>query len=108
MIWKDRLGRLAALLTLSMTASAIVLQAQEPPTQTMAVAVDSLLADATLVLRVDGMSCPFCAYGLEKKLNELQAVDTLVVRVSDGAVAIRLRQGQEISDSVLHELAAPR
>ena len=67
-------------------------------------AADSILAATTLTLTVDGMSCPFCAYGLEKKLKELEAVDTLVVRISDGLVAIRTRQGQDVPDSVLYEL----
>jgi copper chaperone CopZ len=69
-------------------------------------AVDSLLSRASVALRVDGMSCPFCAFGLEKRLRELSAVDTLVVRVSDGLVLIRTKEGQELSDRDLEDAVA--
>jgi mercuric ion binding protein len=69
-------------------------------------AVDSLLARASVALRVDGMSCPFCAFGLEKRLRELAAIDTLVVRVSDGLVLIRAKEGHAITDAELEEAVA--
>ena len=59
------------------------------------------LEGATVRLRVDGMTCPFCAYGLEKKLGELESVDELIIRVSDGVVLIRLKEGTALSDDDL-------
>lgn len=40
-------------------------------------------------LRVDGLACPFCAYGLEKKLAKLQGyqVDTYTVKINEGVVS---------------------
>lgn len=66
-------------------------------------AEDPELQGATIALEVDGMSCPFCAYGLEKRLRELPAVDSLVIRVSDGLVQIRLKEGETLSDEALSE-----
>ncbi len=68
-----------------------------------AVLPESLLAGTTVTLRVDGMSCPFCAYGLEKHLTALDAVDSVVVRISDGLVQIREVDGQVLSDEILKE-----
>ncbi|NIR46446.1 MAG: heavy-metal-associated domain-containing protein [Gemmatimonadetes bacterium] len=61
------------------------------------------LEGASITLEVDGMSCPFCAYGLEKRLMKLSAVDSLVIRVSDGLVRIRLKEGETLSDEKLNE-----
>ncbi|MFQ5551204.1 MAG: heavy-metal-associated domain-containing protein [Gemmatimonadales bacterium] len=66
-------------------------------------AVSSILAGTDVVLRVDGMSCPFCAFALEHKLSEIAAVDSVVVRLSEGIIAIRQAAGTQIDD---HELRA--
>ena len=66
-----------------------------------AVVPESLLAGATVTLRVDGMTCPFCAYGLEKRLTELDAIDSVAVRISDGLVQIREVDGQVLPDETL-------
>ena len=65
-------------------------------TRDSVVAADSLLAGVTVQLVVDGMVCPFCAYGLEQRLLKLAAVDSLIVRVSDGLVQIREEEGQAL------------
>ena len=44
------------------------------------------------------MVCPFCAYGLEKRLLKLAAVDSLIVRISDGLVQIREKDGQKLTE----------
>ncbi len=65
------------------------------------VATDSLLSGVTVQLRVDGMVCPFCAYGLEKRLRDLPAIDSVLVRVSDGVVQIREKDGQRLTEEEL-------
>lgn len=62
---------------------------------------DSLLAGSTVLLRVDGMTCPFCAAGLEKRLTKLPEVDSVLVRISDGLVLIREKTGQVLTDAQL-------
>lgn len=62
---------------------------------------DSLLARSTVLLRVDGMTCPFCAAGLEKRLTRLPEVDSVLVRISDGLVLIREKTGQVLTDAQL-------
>ena len=67
------------------------------------VAADSILADVTVTLTVEGMVCPFCAYGLERQLRKIEALDSVIIRISDGVVQIREKDGQKISDKTLHE-----
>lgn len=62
------------------------------------VASDSILTGVTVHLLVDGMVCPFCAYGLEKRLLKLEAVDSLIVRIGDGLVQIREKEGQTLTE----------
>jgi len=81
------------------------LQAQERPATDPpgrdATSPDATLEGATVTLKVDGMACPFCAYGLEKRLKEVPAVDAVLILVSDGLVQIRLKEGQSLHDDAL-------
>ena len=43
-----------------------------------------------LVLRVDGLACPFCAYGLEKKLLALPGVTSYDADLREGKVFVGL------------------
>lgn len=44
-------------------------------------------------LHVDGLACPFCAYGLEKKLGALPGVQGLETRIEDGTVIVTMTDG---------------
>lgn len=80
-------------------------QAQEkPPTGPPgpeATSPDATLEGASITMRVDGMSCPFCAYGLEKRILEIEAVDAVLIRVGDGLVQIRAKQNMSVEDEAL-------
>ncbi len=78
-------------------------EAQQEGRASETVALDSILPGATVTLRVDGMVCPFCAYGLEKRLRDIAAVDSVIVRVSDGLVQIREKGTQQISSAILQD-----
>ncbi|MEE8508643.1 MAG: heavy metal-associated domain-containing protein [Myxococcota bacterium] len=39
-------------------------------------------------LRVDGMACPFCAFGIEKKLRAVEGVRDLEVRLDEGIIEL--------------------
>ena len=92
---------LTALGAMTVAAPAAAQTPDSPSGDPAAVLPESLLAGATVTLRVDGMSCPFCAYGLEKHLTALDAVDSVVVRISDGLVQIREVDGKVLSDEIL-------
>ena len=49
-------------------------------------------------LRVDGLACPFCAYGLEKKVSKLAGYqpDSYTVKMNDGVVSFRWRRDQPL------------
>jgi len=38
--------------------------------------------------KVDGLSCPFCAYGIEKKIKKIEGVKDIRVDIKDGTVTV--------------------
>lgn len=49
-------------------------------------------------LHVDGLACPFCAYGLEKKLGAINGVTSLETNVKDGTVTVTMREGVALDE----------
>jgi mercuric ion binding protein len=54
-----------------------------------------------LILRVDGLACPFCAYGLEKKVMKLEGIQSYDVDMKKGEVYIGLKDNADISIDTL-------
>ena len=77
-------------------------RSEEPTTQEV-LAPSEVLTGASVRLKVDGMVCPFCAYGLEKRLEEIASIDAVLIRISDGLVQIRTKEGQELTDEALSD-----
>ena len=48
-----------------------------------------------------GMSCPFCAYGVQQKLQRLEGVEDLKVELSTGLATLTLEDDADISNEVL-------
>ncbi|KAA3616807.1 MAG: copper chaperone [Calditrichaeota bacterium] len=57
-------------------------------------------------IEVDGLSCPFCAYGLEKKLKALDSIDTLDININEGLIKIFLKKDKQISKTEIREKVA--
>lgn len=57
----------------------------------------------SLRLRVDGMVCSLCAYGVERRLGKLEAVDEVEVNLDSALVVVVLKPGRAVSDSTLSE-----
>ena len=54
-------------------------------------------------LRVDGLSCPFCAYGLEKKLESIEGVNKVDIRLNEGTVKMYTAPKADIDSVLLKE-----
>ncbi|GJL71981.1 MAG: hypothetical protein NMNS01_11800 [Nitrosomonas sp.] len=65
-----------------------------------------VLASATLAAQpiykfhVDGLACPFCAYGIEKKLNALEGVERIEMNIKDGVVVVTMKNGSALDEAV--------
>ena len=54
-------------------------------------------------IEVDGLACPFCAYGIEKKLNASPGVERVETDIKHGVVIVTMDDG-----AALDETAAKR
>jgi len=59
------------------------------------------LKGSNIQLEVAGLSCPFCAYGLEKKLKTLDGIDKLDINISNGLIKGTLKEGMTVEKSDL-------
>ena len=53
---------------------------------------------AVYSLQVDGLACPFCAYGIEKKLSAIDGVEKIDVDIKQGQVIVTLANGASLSE----------
>lgn len=59
-----------------------------------------------VVVGVDGLACPFCAYGLEKKVKKLDGVKATYVDIDKGIVDIKLKEGATLSEENIKKAVA--
>lgn len=62
-------------------------QAQEQPRQ--------------IQMKILGMSCPFCAYGVEQKLKRLEGVKELDIQLESGIGTLVMEEGADVSNERL-------
>lgn len=75
-------------------------------TQRMAIALSLVLvatgvwaAPVSYQLRVDGLACPFCAYGIEKKLGALKGVERVETNIKNGVVVVTMHDGTTLDEA---------
>lgn len=56
-----------------------------------------------IVIRVDGASCPFCAFGLEKRLGHIEGVAQVRMEMKDGKAIVILRKDAKVSEQALRQ-----
>lgn len=69
----------------------------------VSVAIGASAAPATYQLHLDGLSCPFCAYGVEKKLGALPGVQGLETRIKDGTVVVTMKDGVTLDEATARQ-----
>ncbi len=66
----------------------------------MLFAAPAVLADTHVYkLYVDGLACPFCAYGVEKKIGGLDGVEKIDIDIDGGIVAVTLADGATLDEA---------
>ena len=63
-----------------------------------------VLADShAYKLYVDGLACPFCAYGVEKKVGALNGVEKVEIEIEDGLVAVTMAAGATLDEAAARQ-----
>lgn len=57
--------------------------------------------EARVSIGVDGLSCPFCAYGLEKKLKNLDGVTKLEIKINDGLAILTFADSSKVDTTAI-------
>ena len=52
---------------------------------------------------VDGLACPFCVYGIEKKLGQLDGVEKIESNLKTGELRIQMREGKSLTEEQVRE-----
>lgn len=60
-------------------------------------------APREIMIRVDGASCPFCAFGLEKRLGRIEGVTGVRIEMKEGKAIVTVKQGATISKQALRQ-----
>lgn len=50
-------------------------------------------------LQVDGLACPFCAYGIEKQIQRIDGVESVTTDIGSGAVVITMTPGMTLEEA---------
>jgi len=50
-------------------------------------------------VEVEGLACPFCAYGIEKRLNRIDDVERLETHLKEGAVIVTMKEGAKLDEA---------
>lgn len=50
-------------------------------------------------LYADGLACPFCAYGIEKKLSAVEGVERLDIDIDGGVVTVHMAEGAQLDEA---------
>jgi len=56
-----------------------------------------------IIVRADGVSCPFCAFGLEKRLGHLEGVADVKLEMKAGKVIVTLQKGARVSEQAVRQ-----
>lgn len=76
-------------LMISMIGAPTALQAQKKP---------ETIENPDVVIEVKGLACPFCAYGLEKKLGNLNGVQAVYIDINEGIAQLKFKSEQMASE----------
>lgn len=66
-------------------------------------AAGATAAETAYRLHVAGLSCPFCAYGLEKRLGKLDGVRGIEIDLADGAVRVTMAEGTTLDEATARQ-----
>ena len=54
-------------------------------------------------VQVDGLSCPFCAYGLEKKLKTMEGVIKIEIDVENAFALLTIEEGKTVAEKSIRD-----
>jgi mercuric ion binding protein len=56
-----------------------------------------------VTVQIEGLACPFCAYGLEKKFLEVKSVSKLSIDVNQGEMTFTLNDANALTEKEIRK-----
>ena len=56
-----------------------------------------------ILIKVEGLYCPFCAYGLEKQLKKLKGFKKVEVNLKHGTAELFVQPGVTVTDAAIQK-----
>ncbi len=66
--------------------------------------VAAFAAQTQYQLRVDGLACPFCAYGIEKELTRTDGVEGIDIDINAGTVTVTMADGAAMTEEKAQQI----
>jgi len=60
------------------------------------VSVNAWSGDTSYKVGVNGLTCPFCTYGIEKHLLKLDGVEGVETNIDEGYVLVNMDEGESL------------
>lgn len=60
------------------------------------IAAAAFAAGQSYQIKVSGLACPFCAYGIEKKLGAIKGVAHVTTNLKAGTVIVSMKDGAKL------------
>ncbi len=70
------------------------------------VPVAAFAAQTQYQLQVDGLACPFCAYGIEKELKRTDGVERIDIDINAGTVTVTMADGATMTEAQAARIVA--
>lgn len=86
------------------STSAIAQQAEEGQERQAEARQEPAPEERVIQVKILGMSCPFCAYGVEQKLKKLEGVEGLEVQLQTGLATLTMAEGADIPNEELRKV----
>lgn len=51
-----------------------------------------------VVIKVEGLYCPFCSYGLEKQVKKIKGFKSVQINIKDGTAEIEFKPDAKVSE----------
>ena len=62
-----------------------------------------LAKEGTISMKIKGLSCPFCVYGVEKKLKKVPGVLSVSTNYKQSKVTIKIKEGLKVDHNALRK-----
>jgi len=66
--------------------------------------IDTTVEITYVKIGVDGMACPFCAYGVEKKIKKIEGVENFYVDINEGFITFSVPSDKKPTEEELKKL----